>query len=131
MCEYRDELVVAKFLSALKPELASQVRGHILSGDTIPSLTTAFSRVLRIATGTPIVHNDQSALATYGCGRDTKRGRGRGRGRDSGGRHNARRGNFKCDHCEGMNHSSDRCWTKFGKPDWANNVTEESSSAPT
>ena len=83
MREYLEELAVAKFLSALRPALASQVRGHILSGDTIPSLTTAFSRVLRIATGTPIVHSDQSALATYGRRHDTGHGHGHSRGRDS------------------------------------------------
>ena len=73
MQEYQEELAIAKFLSALRPELASQVRGHILGGDTVPSLTTAFSRVLRIATGTPTVHGDQSALAVYGRGCDSGR----------------------------------------------------------
>ena len=33
-----------------------------------------------------IVHSNQSALATYGRGRDTGCGRGRGRGHKSGGR---------------------------------------------
>ena len=42
MREYREELAVVKFLSALRPELASHVRGHILGGDTVPSLTTVF-----------------------------------------------------------------------------------------
>ena len=113
MQEYREELVMPKSLFALKPELASQAWGQILGGDTVPSLTIAFSHVLCIATSTPIVHNDQSTLATYGCRRDT----GHGRGRDSGGGCSARWGNLKCDHCGHMNHSSDRCWAKFGKPD--------------
>ena len=91
MQEYQEELVVAKFLSTLRLELASQVHGHILGSDIVPSLTTAFSRVLHIATGTPTVHSYQSALATYRRGHDSGRSRDRSRGRDSKGGRSAQR----------------------------------------
>ena len=45
MKEYREELDVARFISALKPDLATQIRSQVLGGDIVPSLEIAFSRV--------------------------------------------------------------------------------------
>ena len=45
---YCQDLTVSKFLSCLSLTLRSQVRGQILGGDSIPSLTATFSRVLKI-----------------------------------------------------------------------------------
>lgn len=52
----------------------------------------------------------------------------RGRGRDSGGgRSSGRgRGTRSCSHSGRNNHSSDKCWDKFGKP--ANQVTVSSTT---
>lgn len=45
--QYREELIVPKFLVGLEPTLAIQLRGQLLSGDIIPTLDVAFSRVRR------------------------------------------------------------------------------------
>ena len=49
--EYHQDLVVSEFLSGLSPTLRSQVRGQILGGDNIPTLTATFSRVMQVSTG--------------------------------------------------------------------------------
>ena len=51
---YRQDLAVSKFLSGLSPTLQSQVRGQILGGDSIPTLTAIFSRVMRVSTGADV-----------------------------------------------------------------------------
>jgi len=69
---------VSKFLSGLSPTLRSQVRGQILGGDSVPTLTTTFSRVMRASTKTNVFSApfiEQSAIVF-----------GRGRDRDFGGR---------------------------------------------
>jgi len=43
---YRQNLAVSKFLSGLSPTLRSQMQGQILGGDSIPTLTSTFSRVM-------------------------------------------------------------------------------------
>ena len=44
-----------------------------------------------------------------------------GRG-NSGGGCTSGRGDRKCDHCGGLNHTEPYCWVKYGKPDNANQV---------
>ncbi|GAV68098.1 UBN2_3 domain-containing protein [Cephalotus follicularis] len=44
----RYEFLVSKFLAGLDPDL-QKIKGHILAGDTVPSLTDAFSRLQRVA----------------------------------------------------------------------------------
>ena len=70
--EYRESLVVVKFLSALHPKM--EIASHVRSG--------AFGRVLHISTRTPSLP-DQSFMIS------STRGRGRGcdRGHNSGGGH--------------------------------------------
>ena len=51
LTEYRQDLAVSKFLSGLSPSLRSHLRVQILSGDIIPTLNAAFSRVMRACTG--------------------------------------------------------------------------------
>jgi len=51
---YNQDLAVSKFLSDLSPTLRSQVRGQILRGDSILSLTVIFSRVMRVSTGADV-----------------------------------------------------------------------------
>ena len=76
---YRQELAVSKFLSSLILSIRSQVRGHILKVDKIPTLTTTFSRVMRVSTGidmSPTPFIKQSVMV---FGRDKSRGHGRNR----------------------------------------------------
>jgi len=51
---YRQDLTVSKFLSGLSPTQWSQMRGQILGGDSIPTLTVTFSRVMWVFTGADI-----------------------------------------------------------------------------
>ena len=43
---YRAELYAGIYLSGLRPSIASQLRGSLLSGDHVPSITTIFSAAL-------------------------------------------------------------------------------------
>ncbi|XP_020261846.1 uncharacterized protein LOC109837879 [Asparagus officinalis] len=137
---YRRDLAVSKFLSGLHPNLQSQVRGQILGGDTIPSLTATFSRVMQVSTG---VSSDTSAPSPPSVDQSAMfssrgRGRGRGRGRDSvGGRGSfsgrqgdSDRGSHQCGHCGRTNHISEKCWEKFGRPQWAQVADAESTRLP-
>ncbi|KAG8373563.1 hypothetical protein BUALT_Bualt11G0037500 [Buddleja alternifolia] len=117
--EYREGLAVAKFMSALRPKISNQIRGQIFGGDVVPSLSSTFSRALRVSTATPLpfsapLTSDQSAMAVMG-------GR-RGRALDS--------GKEKCAHCGRTNHPSDKCWKKFGKPEWAQRKKTATAPAP-
>jgi len=72
----RQDFTVSKFMSGLSLSLRSQVPGHILGGDSIPTLTVTFSRVMCVSTGTdvlPVAFIEQFVMTT---------GRGRGRGRE-------------------------------------------------
>ena len=75
MRQYRNELVVAPYLSSLNPKLSSQIRRQILNVDTVLYLHTIFSKVLRIST-TPVPVSDWSVLATT-CGRGMAKEGGR------------------------------------------------------
>jgi len=71
------DLTVSKFLSGLSPSWRSQARGQILGGDSIPTMTTTFFRVMRMSSGadvSPVSFVEQSTMIY---------GRGRGHGRDS------------------------------------------------
>ena len=52
---YRRDLTVSKFLSGMSLSLRSQVRGQILKGDNIPTLTATFSRVMHVLTGDGVI----------------------------------------------------------------------------
>ncbi|XP_020255709.1 uncharacterized protein LOC109832716 [Asparagus officinalis] len=78
---------------------------------------------------------DQSAMFSS---RDRGRDRGHGRGRDSVGgrgsfsrRHdNSDRGSRQCGHYGRTNHISEKCWEKFGRPQWAQVADAESTRSP-
>ena len=110
--------MVAKFLSGLNADL-QPLRDSLMASDTIPTLSNALSRVLRVSTGrTESTSFESSAMSARGQGLYGGRGRGQGRGRGRGRGFHDR----LCDHCGRSNHESDKCWKKFGKPDWANNT---------
>lgn len=124
-----EEFMVAKFLSGLNADL-QPLRDSLMASDTIPTLSNALSRVLRVSTGrTESTSFASSAMSARGRGSYGGRGRGQGRGRGRGRGFHDR----LCDHCGRSNHESDKCWKKFGKPDWANNTefTAPSSSSTT
>jgi len=76
---YRQDLAVSKFLSSLNPSLRSQVRGQIMEGDNIHTLTATFSRVMHISVGADVTTApsiEQSAMA-FGHGKDRDYDRGR------------------------------------------------------
>jgi len=127
---YCQDLAVLKFLLCLSPSLRSQVRCQILGGDNIPTLTATFSRIMHVSTEADVTTApsiEHSAMAS---------GRGRGRGREHdfiGGRDlfGGHRGSYggrqtvgdkglrQCKHCGRNNHISEKCWEKFGRPEWA------------
>ena len=112
---------MARFLFALHSEIASQIRRQILGGDTILELDVAFSRVLRITIGAPSSYTDQSAMVS------TSHGPGHVRGRSS----RSGWGNRRCEHCDCSNHVSKKCWAKFGRPEWTQQASVETSTSDT
>ncbi|KAK4397606.1 Retrovirus-related Pol polyprotein from transposon RE2 [Sesamum angolense] len=124
-----EDFLVAKFLSGLDNSL-KVVRDHLLASDSVPTLSNALSRVLRVATGSSdsisssAPTTESSAMAVRGRARPSSRGRG-GRGRASNTPTNSR----YCTHCGRTNHVVDKCWIKHGKPDWANTVTSGGDTA--
>ena len=82
------------------------------------SLSSTFSCVLRISTGTPTFTADQLTMVNYGRGRGPRHGKGHVSREERGGGH----WNRKCDHYRCTNHISYKCWEKFDKPKWTQNV---------
>ncbi|KAK4395796.1 hypothetical protein Sango_1733900 [Sesamum angolense] len=115
--------LVAKFLSGLDNSL-KVVHDHLLASDSVPTLSNALARVLRVAIGSSDsisssgTTTESSAMAVRGRDRPSSRGCG-GRGRASNTPTNFR----YCTHYGRTNHVVDKCWIKHGKPDWANTVT--------
>ena len=121
---YRAELYAGVYLSGLRPSIASQLRGSLLSGDHVPVITTIFSAALQVTTGMPSLPlssapgdtSPPSAMVVFApraCddgglpprfdGNRPPRGRG----------HNL----FPpCPHCGKKNHPANKCWKQFGKP---------------
>ena len=138
---YREELAVALFLAGLDSPVSSQIRGPILSAQSLPTLGETFSTALRVSTGivspaAPLSSTESTALLSSGP-RSRNRGSdgGRGRGRDGQGRGRGCDGQLypPCEHCQRYGHRSDHCWEKFGKPAQmahAITTTNTSSIAP-
>ncbi|KAL0286145.1 UNVERIFIED_CONTAM: Retrovirus-related Pol polyprotein from transposon RE1 [Sesamum angustifolium] len=76
-----EDFLVAKFLSALDNNL-KMVRDHFLANDSVPTLSNALARVLRVATGSSDSSSSSgtttksSAMGVRGRGRSSSRGRG-------------------------------------------------------
>jgi len=88
--EYCQDLAVSKFLSGLSLTLRSQMMGKRLGGDSIPTLTDTFSRVVRVFTGADV----SSASSIEQSAMYSGRGRGHSRGHEFGGG----RGSFGAGH---------------------------------
>ncbi|XP_043700166.1 ubiquitin C-terminal hydrolase 12-like [Telopea speciosissima] len=112
----RNEFYVSLFLTSLDHTL----KGHLLAGETIPTLNENFSRLQRMghSAKSKSLSKDNSAFSD-GCGR----GRSYGGGCGSGGHSNAgQQGDHpprQCSYCGKPNHTIDTCWAKHGKPEWA------------
>ena len=120
---YRAELYVGIYLSGLRPSIASQLRGSLLSGDHVHGITTIFSTALRVTTGMPLLPlsstpgntpppSTMDVCTPRACDDgglsplfDGNPPRGRGRNLFP-----------PCPHCGKQNHPVNKCWKQFGKP---------------
>ncbi|CAH9129869.1 unnamed protein product [Cuscuta epithymum] len=92
-------------LAGLRPELLS-IREQILSSSTIPTMTDAFSRILRAAPiSAELGSIDSTILASQVVGPDGGNNKGY-----------LRRSRPKCDYCHKIGHTKDRCWKLHGRP---------------
>ena len=99
------------FLSGLNKDL-DEVRGRRLGCKPLPSIDEIFAEVRREETckrvmlGTVKATTENSAFSV------------RGPENSHGESQNQRKGgNLWCDHCQRSNHSRDKCWKLYGKPD--------------
>ena len=121
---YCAELYAGIYLSGLRPSIASQLRGSLLSGDHVPCITTIFSAALRVTIGMPSlplssVPGDTpppSAMTISGpracddggfppCFDGNRPPRGRGCNLFP-----------PCPLCCKQNHPTNKCYKQFGKP---------------
>ncbi|XP_042495059.1 uncharacterized protein LOC122074291 [Macadamia integrifolia] len=112
----RNEFFVSKFLASLNNDLKA-VKGHLLAGDTVPTLNNTYSRLQRITSSTK---SDQSSKDNSVF--LTNRGRGCGWGRGSAGQGSSGqpsdRAACQCTYCGKPNHTIETCWAKHGKSEW-------------
>ena len=107
------------------------MQSQILGGDSISTLTATLSIVMHVSTGADVSSAssiDQSAMYS---GRGRGRGHGGGATFRGGGSFGARdnvpggqlnlsdKGPRHCTHYDQNNHIFEKCWTKFGRPEWA------------
>jgi len=116
--------------------------GQILGKDSILMLTVTFSRVMHVSTRAAVSFAsfiEQSAMYSgcdRGCGRDYGHDRkfgGRGSFRaghifTDGNQSTPDKGHRHCKHCRRSNHVSEKCWEKFGRPEWAQLVDFDPSA---
>ncbi|KAF9625905.1 hypothetical protein IFM89_027682 [Coptis chinensis] len=138
--EQRDQMQTMMFLHSLNSEYTT-FKDQILAGETIPMASQALSRLMRKKQENVVTlpHPMESSVLISsgfrggrGNGSGSVRGdRGGGRGSKRGGGRGGRGnlGHLKCTFCGRTNHLEDRCWKKYGKPEWANQVFEESSTS--
>ena len=119
---YRAELYAGIYLSGLRPSIASQLRGSLLSDVHVPGITTILSAALQVMTGMPLLPlssapsdtpppraRDDGGLPMCFDGNRPPRGRGR---------------NLfpPCPHYGKQNHPANKCWKQFDKPPTAQAV---------
>ncbi|KAL5724121.1 hypothetical protein ACHQM5_007422 [Ranunculus cassubicifolius] len=129
-----EEFTIATLLCGLNSSLQG-FKDQILASETLPSAASAYSRLLRSTLG----NNSATSLESSALLSTPSRGGFRGSPIASGGGRNAGggriggrfggRGERKCDHCGGTNHSEPYCWKKWGKPKntYAHHVSDEFS----
>ena len=110
-------LRIVKFLSGLYSAYESS-HNQIISQSSLLNVNEAFYRKQNVATmlsqSSPVPLDNAAFASAFG-------GRGRGRGRGSGASHGSRgsRGrNRYCHYYHKTNNLPEKCWMKFGKPDW-------------
>ncbi|XP_042482289.1 uncharacterized protein LOC122062709 [Macadamia integrifolia] len=113
-----NEFFVSKFLAGMNNDLKA-VKGHLLAGDTVPTLNDTYSRLQRITSSTK---PDQSSKDNSAFHANRGRGRGHGGGRGSVGRGSggqpSERTACQCTFCGKPNHTVETCWEKHGKLEW-------------
>lgn len=121
----REELKVISFLAAQGPQYES-AKNQLLTGVELPTLNATFSRLscIPVEADQPEDVGETVALsATIQPSSIATRGRGRGRGSSARGGHiGIKKEGRYCDFCHKPGHPEDKCWKKFGKPDWAINI---------
>ncbi|XP_042494961.1 uncharacterized protein LOC122074167 [Macadamia integrifolia] len=121
----RNEFFLSKFLAGLHTDLKS-AKGHLLAGETIPTLDT-YSRFQRIGSSSKPDSTHKDTPAFSAC-RGRGHGRGSGGGRTSGGRgfdghgpggQQTDRASRQCSYCGKSGHLVETRWAKHGKLEWA------------
>lgn len=125
--------MIASLLSGLDSDLCG-FKDQSLASETLPTAANAYSRLLRSSLGqqSTVTSLESSALVlscgSCGSSRDGFRG---GHGSGGGGRTSGR-GDKKCDHCGGTNHTEPYCWVKYDKSDYVHQVIDGTAqSQPT
>jgi len=77
------------------------------------------------------VSSDVKSSTIVTGGRERGGGRGDGRGRDSGGGRSSGDKGRHCIHFGRNNHTSNKCWDNYSKPEWAQIVDSTITSATT
>ena len=127
---YPVELYAGIYLSGLRPSIASQLRGSLISGDHVPGITMIFSTTLQVTTGMsslPLSSTPGDAPPPSAMTVSTPRAC------DDGGLslrfdgNRPHRGHGRnlfppCPHCGKKNHPANKCWKQFGKPPTAQAV---------
>lgn len=106
----------------------------MLTGTELPNLNTVFSRLSRIPIqseeSVEVVENS-AMLSNTRAPSNSGRGRGTGQGGSTrgGGRNTSRKEEkyAHCEYCHVTGHTEDKCWPKYGKPDWVKQSSNVSS----
>ena len=114
---------MVQFLVALPPEYAL-VRNQILDSDSLLFLYSIFSCLQSVSAPLSKSKTSVESSALVAGSHDRNSSFNRGRGRSQGGNHGRGTSSSgrKCTYCGRSNHVEKKCWEKYGKPDWANQV---------
>jgi hypothetical protein len=113
--------MIASLLFGLDSDLRG-FKDQILASETLPTTANTYSRLLHSSLGqhSTVTSMESSALVLSSGDRGSSCGGFRGGHGGCGSRGGSRtggRGDKKCDHCGGTNHTEPYCWVKYSKPD--------------
>ncbi|XP_031097738.1 uncharacterized protein LOC116001918 [Ipomoea triloba] len=114
-----DKFFMVFALAGLSPDLA-HVRDQILASPTVPTLNETAARLLRVASAPPVEPiGDSSVLVSRTVEKELS-----GHTSNNGGRRGVRR----CEYCNKVGHTKDRCWKLHGKPSRSVNMVQTTGS---
>ena len=133
---YCEELIARVYLSGLRPSIASQIHGQVLSGTQVSDMTSIFCSALQVSTGvtlsTRVTSSTRPSSSTSSPLPESSvqlvsGTHGRDGGRNSkattshGGRPTTKGKQIfpPCTYCGKTTHASEKCWKEFRKPEWA------------